>query len=125
MYEPNARLDDMDIVKGKGETRVNLSIPHLMAAAKFSRAVGELESQHAGESLANFWEDIQSYAIGCVLTAVACLEAYANESFDDCSEFFREQEPAALRAIWATYERKQPIEKFKSLLQELSRPRLD
>ena len=63
--------------------RVNLAVQHLLAAARFSRDVGRLESEHKGQQFGEFWESIFHPAMACILTTVASLEAYANELFSD------------------------------------------
>jgi hypothetical protein len=51
---------------------VNLAVQHMLAAARFSREVGKLEGEHAGEQLGPFWDSIFHPAIGCILTVVGC-----------------------------------------------------
>src|SRR5438874_1233380 len=63
--------------------RVNLAVQHMLAAARFSRKVSKLEDQYKGEEFGEFWEGIFHFAVACVLTTAASLEAYANELFSD------------------------------------------
>lgn len=107
---------DMDSVTATLTTRVNLSITHLLAAAQFSRAVGELERRHAGQPLSDFWDSIQSNAIACVLTAIASLEAYANETFKDSEENFPNIDQAVLARMWEFLESKTTLEKLEFAL---------
>lgn len=97
-------------------TRANLSITHLIAAAQFSRAVGELERQHSGKPLADFWDDIQSNAIACVLTAIAGLESFANETFKDSKRIFPGIDQAVLARMWEVFESKTTLEKLEFAL---------
>jgi Apea-like HEPN len=103
-------------------TREHLSISHLLAAAKFSRLVGELERAHAGQTVADFWDEIQSYAIGCVLTAIAGLEAYANELFVDATKNFPKVNQSVISKMWELYEGRSTLEKFEFALLLRERP---
>jgi hypothetical protein len=62
-----------------GRHRTNLSVMHLLSAASFSRATGQIETAHAGEPFGAFWEDIFGQATAAVMLSVAALEAYAHE----------------------------------------------
>lgn len=92
--------------------RENLSVSHLLAAATFSRTVGSLQSEHAGEPFGAFWQDIQSHAIASMLTATAGLEAYANELFVDYAQVFPALPNAVMAKLWELYEMKSTLEKF-------------
>ena len=105
--------------------RVNLAVQHLLAAARFSREVGELENQHKGEQWGAFWESLFHPAIACILTAVASLEAYANELFSDRNTLFPEYSPELMDNLWETYEQKPILEKFEFALLLLRKPKMD
>ncbi len=92
--------------------RVNLAVQHMLAAARFSREVGNLERDHKGEKFAAFWEGIFHNATACILTTVAILEAYANELFSDRKTLFPEYSPDLMHELWETYEQKPILEKF-------------
>jgi hypothetical protein len=64
-----------------GAVLTNFSVPHMIGAARFSRKVGELENQHHGQGVGDFWDEILSCATASVLLAAAALESYANELF--------------------------------------------
>jgi len=104
---------------------VNLAVQHMLAAARFSREVGKLEREHAGEQLGPFWDSIFHPAIGCILTVAASLEAYANELFFDRTKVFPDYSEELLHNLWETYERKPILEKFEFALLLLRRPKLN
>jgi hypothetical protein len=105
--------------------REKLAVQHLLAAARFSREVGRLEKEHEGEELGGFWESIFHPAIACILTAVASLEAYANELFSDRNPLFAEYSPELMDVLWKTYEQKPILEKFQFALLLLRKPTMD
>jgi hypothetical protein len=45
-------------VQGRGDARVNLSVPHMLSAASLSRRVGALELEQSGKEFGEFWHDI-------------------------------------------------------------------
>jgi len=101
---------------GVGDTRVNLSVPHLLSAAFFSRRLGELESENAGKQFGAFWDEIFAQSSAVVFAAVAALEAYANEMFIDHSEVFPELRDEVMAKLWELYEQKPPLEKYEFAL---------
>jgi hypothetical protein len=105
--------------------RVNLAVQHLLAAARFSRDVGRLESEHKGQQFGEFWESIFHPAMACILTTVASLEAYANELFSDRNTVFPEYSPELIHNLWETYEQKPILEKFQFALLLLRKPTMD
>jgi hypothetical protein len=104
--------------------RVNLAVRHLLAAARFSREVGRLEKEHQGEQR-GFSESIFQYAIACILTTAASLEAYANELFSDRDKVFSDYSPELIHSLWETYEQKPILEKFEFALLLLRKPSMD
>lgn len=103
-------------VLGVGDTRVNLSFPHLLSAASFSCRLGELESENEGKQLGAFWDGIFAQSSAVVFAAVAALEAYANELFIDHSEVFPELRDEVMAKLWELYEQKPPLEKYEFAL---------
>lgn len=99
-------------VQAAGDTRVNLSGPHLLSAASFSRRVGDLEAAHAGKEFGEFWNDIFANATATVFASVAALESYANELFIDHEKVFPELKSEVMAKLWELYEQKPPLEKF-------------
>ena len=102
---------------------VSLSHRHLSTAARFSRAVGKLEQEYG--AVGDSWEDIFSFSTGCVLTAAASLEAYANELFFERDTVFPGYTSDLLNKLWETYERKTPQKKFDFALLLRKSPTLD
>jgi len=105
--------------------KVSLAVQHMRAAARFSRVVGELERNYAGQPSGEFWEGILHNAVACVLTAIASLEAYANEVFSDRDTIFSAFSPKLLDNLWETYEQKPILEKFEFALLLLRKSNLD
>ncbi len=112
-------------VKATADTRVNLSVPHLLSAAFFSRRVGELEAEHSGKEFGEFWSDIFASATATVFASIAALESYANELFIDHEKVFPELKPQIMAKLWELYEQKPPLEKFEFALVLKSRGSLD
>lgn len=112
-------------VTAHARTRFNLAVQHMLAAARFSRMVGELETEHKGEQFASFWEAILHCATASVLTAVASLESYANELFADRNQIFSAYRPDLMNELWKTYEQKRILGKFEFALLLLDKPPLD
>jgi hypothetical protein len=102
--------------------RVNLAVQHMLAAARFSRAVGALEQQHKGEAFGAFWEEILHNSIASTLACVASLEAYANELFFDRSTVFPGYTSDLLDRLWEAFEQKPTLEKFSFALLLRSKP---
>lgn len=96
--------------------RINMGIPHLLSAAQFSRATKQLETLHAGQEFGHFWDEILAQATATVFTAVAGVEAYANELFADRASTFPNVRADVLKPLWDAYERKPLLEKYELAL---------
>jgi hypothetical protein len=112
-------------VKAMATVKVNLAVQHMLAAARFSREVHALESQHKGQQFGDFWEGILHYATASVLASVASLEAYANELFSEREKLFPAYSTALMNNLWETYEQKPILEKFAFALLLLRKPDMD
>jgi hypothetical protein len=66
-----------------GHVQIRFAVQHLLAAASFSRRVGEVERAHAGEGFGSFFDEILHAASACVFMAAASLEALSNELLED------------------------------------------
>ena len=106
-------------------TRVNNAIPFLMAAARFSRAVKAVEDANSTEPFGEFWEEIRSNAVACILLVAAALESYTNELFSDRDKVFADQKMKVLEKLWKTFERKPSLEKFNMALLLRDKPEID
>jgi hypothetical protein len=114
------------IAASEGEDRAQLtarskahfSLQHLLAAAAFSREVAELEQRHAGEAFGPFFDDILARCTAAVLSADACVEAYANELLlDPIGTFSASDELIHGVYFRAGLERRTPHEKLDVVLR--------
>ena len=112
-------------VVAEATLRVNFAVQHMLAAARFSRAVGELEAEHRSKPFAEFWESILHNAFACVLTTAGSLEAYANELFFDRKTVFQNYSEELLHNLWETYERKPTLDKFDFALLLMHKQKLN
>lgn len=103
-------------------TRVNLAMPHLLAAARYSRMVKAVEDANAGSPLADWWDEMRDHAVSCFFLTSACLESYANELFNDSAKIFPGDPSRLIDKIWEMAERKNPLEKLALALDLRSRP---
>ncbi len=82
-------------------TRANFAGQHLLAAAKFARMSGEVETAHTGGSSTEpFFTETVTYATGTILTAGAALEAYINQVFIDGKVFPIQSIGANTEELW-------------------------
>jgi len=117
---PNIQLTGVDAAStgdfSNASMRISFSVVHLLSAATFSRAAGAIEAANAGKPLEDFWDDLQAQALAVVLTAVAGLEAFANELFVDHAEVFPELRLEVMAKLWELYEQKPILEKYEFAL---------
>jgi hypothetical protein len=109
----SADLATTSEVRATVRTRVNFAVPHLFSAAHFSRRVGELERVNQGAVYGPFFDEILANATASIFTAVASLEAYANELFIDRSDHFPQLSREVADRFWELYERKEILRKFE------------
>lgn len=95
---------------------MNLAVNHLIAAAAFSRNVGEIEIKHLGQSFGPFYDDILSNSIATVLCAVASIEAYVNEVLIHDK---RLQTSELKECAWAMTRKTRILEKYDGCLRLL------
>ena len=69
-------------------TKSNFAVQHLMAAARFSLQCGEIQKEHAGEPLGNFYNDQIACTSATVMLCVASLESNINEYLTDPETLF-------------------------------------
>lgn len=112
-------------VRGQAESRVNLSILHMLSAASHSRRVGDLEQEHSTEDFGEFWNEIFASASAAVFTSVAALESYANELFIDHKRVFPQLRVEVMAKLWELYEQKPTLEKFEFALLLKEGPTFD
>lgn len=99
-------------VQGKGDSRVNLSILHLLSAATFSRRLAVIEAENTGKEFGEFWNDIFAQATAAIFASVASLEGYVNELFIDRADVFPEIKVEVMAKLWELYEQKPALEKY-------------
>jgi len=112
-------------VSAQARTLQNFAVQHMLAAALFSRRVGELERTHAGAPFGPFWEEILHCATASVMTSTASLEAYTNELFFERATVFPGYRSELLDRLWETFEQKSVLEKFEFALLLRGCPPLD
>ena len=104
----NSSLSPM-LVSGSASFQMRFAVQNLMAAALFSRLVGEIESTNVGNDYGPFMDELLSYATACILCSVASLEAYANEFYHDRELYlpgFREE---VADKFWELFGRNQSL----------------
>lgn len=70
-----------DTVEVVASLRTNLAGQNMLAAARFSRRVAELEESNRSQEFGSFWEEILHNSIASIMCCSSSLEAYANELF--------------------------------------------
>ena len=108
----NVKLTTSVIFKG----RSNFSVPHMFAAALFSRQVCTIEKDNQSKPYGPFWEDIRIYSIACIFGCVASLESYVNELFVDHEKNFPEMRTDIMKKLWEYFEQKPLLEKYEFAL---------
>jgi hypothetical protein len=114
-----------DLMEANATFLFDLSVQHMLGAARFSRSVGEIERKHAGEQFGEFWDEILQLSSACNFASVAALEAYANELFFGRAKNFPGFSSTLLDRLWETFERKSLTEKFEFALLLRDKPRMD
>ncbi len=113
IIEAVAILETADAtVEARGDSRVNLSVPHLISAATYAVQLRSVEAANSGKEFGEFWNDVFACATATVFASVAALESYANELFIDHQTVFPELRPEVMAKLWELYEQKPPLEKF-------------
>jgi hypothetical protein len=99
-------------------TRMNFAVQNMMAAARFSRAVGSIEAAHAGQPYGSFHDEILHNASACIFLCCASLEAYTNEVYADRSKLFTGAERQAVEVEWRRKEWDSTLNKFEFFLEK-------
>lgn len=113
--------------QASGRVIANFALQHLKAAATFRDHVIDLERANAGQEFSAFFEDIRSYASGCIMSAAASLEALINEFFITPEGPLRCKMKDFETEFWGRggIEWKAPLEKYQTALEMLGHTRLD
>ena len=93
--------------------RSNFAVQHLLAAARFSRKVGQIERENMGAPLGSFFDEIISYVSATVLSSVAALEANINEYFADPEANFPQHNLRLFNKTWELIEQKPILDKYQ------------
>lgn len=117
--------DARDTVEFVASVRMNLAVQNMLAAARFSRRVAELEKIHGSEEFGAFWDEILHNSIASIMCCTSSLEAYANELFFDRGTIFKKYSTPLLDNLWETYGRKNTLEKFEFALLLSDKPSID
>ena len=91
--------------------RSNFAVQHMLAAARFSRRVGQIE--RSGEPLGNFFNEIISFVSATILSSVAALEANINEYFAEPETNFPGQNRQVFHKTWELIEQKPILDKYQ------------
>ncbi|WP_439402595.1 hypothetical protein ACNJYA_09270 [Bradyrhizobium sp. DASA03068] len=105
--------------------RTNFAIGHLLAAARFSRQTGSVQSAHQNDDFGDWWEEMLHNSVACLFLATASLESYANELFADRETVFPGLPAHVTDKVWELSERKPPLEKLDIVLELKQRLALD
>ena len=92
--------------------RMQFTGQHLMAAASFSRRVGEVEQAHAGEQFGSFFDEILWNASASIMLSTAAIESYLNELIADRAKHFTMLQGELLDSFWTNHERASLLDKF-------------
>jgi hypothetical protein len=100
---------------------------HLKAATIFRDHVIEVEIKNAGQPFGPFFEELRSYASGCIMSAAASLEALINELFISPHCGLRPMLKDFESEFWGRggIERKPMLEKYQLALKMLGKSPLD
>lgn len=81
-------------------TRTNFAVPYLIAAARFSRTVRDLEHAYREDAIGKPWQEVYGASAACVTFSFFALEAYINEVFVDRERHFPETTEAERERAW-------------------------
>jgi hypothetical protein len=105
----------------------NFAWQHLKAATIFRDHVIQLEKRHLDHPFGSFFEDIRSYASGCIMSSAASLEALINELFIAHDSPLRLKLADFEADFWGKngIERKPILDKYQFALDMLQCPLFD
>jgi hypothetical protein len=104
----------------------NFALQHLTAATIFRDHVIALETQHVGEPIGPFYDELRSYASACIMSAAASLEALINEFFLAHGSSLRDKLTDFEQEFWDPkkgIEGERPLEKYQIALDKLGASR--
>jgi hypothetical protein len=92
------------------------AVQHLMAAANFSRQCGEIEQEHLGQELGNFYNEQIACTSATILLCVAALESNINEYLFDASRLFPQFDAEQSKVMVELLERLPILDKYEKVL---------
>ncbi len=104
--------------------RSGFAVQNIVASASFVHEANQMESQHRGESLGPFWDEIRWKVTAAIVMSATALEANINEHLIDDS-CLRNLEPQAKSAFINLLEPKPTLEKYQFVAEIQSFGRLD
>ncbi len=121
MSETSTRKIDVqtgpDHVSATGRTRMNLAVHHMMGAALFAKHAGEIEANHRGEQLGEFFSEITWNVSATIFLSVAAIEGHINEIFLEANVYFSEHDDQEIAKLWERIERYEILYKYQEALQ--------
>lgn len=99
-----------------GHSRVNLALHHLLAACRFSKQIGLIETSNQGQVYSGFWDEILQLSLGVATSSVSCIECYANELYFEGAAIATESNQRSASLICELMDQKPILEKFRKVL---------
>lgn len=96
--------------------RSAFAIQHLMAAARFSRQCGKIQTENAGKSLGPFYDEQIACVSATIMLSVASLESNINEHLADADTLLHEIPKHAREQFCASLSNAPILEKYERLL---------
>lgn len=96
--------------------RSAFAVQHLMAAARFSRLCGVVETENAGKRLGAFYDEQIACVSATVMLAVASLESNINEYLEDAHLFLPELSRGARKEITELLSTAAVLQKYTRVL---------
>jgi len=113
------------VMAASASVRTNLSLQHLLGAARFARQAYQVEQENAGQPFGAFFEELVHLVIAAVTLSVASLEAAANELYADGPQHFPAYSKEVLDAVWDLAEKSPFMGKYDLALTLRAAPSLD
>jgi hypothetical protein len=103
-------------VSGKMRQKSAFSIQHLMAAARFSRQCGEIQTQNVGKALGPFYDEQISCFSATIMLCVASIESYINEVLSNPETLFSASDSDIQRELSSLIGGLSIIDKYQRIL---------
>lgn len=96
--------------------RSNMAVQHLMAAARFSRLCGVVQSANAGKPLGDFYDEQTACVSATIMLAVASMESNINEHLEDSNVLLPELSPGARNEVCNLLSKATILDKYTRIL---------